>query len=366
MAAHNAARQKRTNQSGRLLNMLTGSFGAALSCVWALSGSIRVPPELAEQKRTQVLTVVDRRIVAHDADVVALTLAAIDGQPLPYWFPGAHIEVHLPSGRVRQYSLCGAPDNRDSYRIAVRRITAGGGGSMEMHDDMRVGAMVTTEGPRNGFPLSLPGHGSTMQHLRFIAGGIGVTPILPMLAKAEAVGVNWSMLYAGRSADSMPFLDELVRYGDRVVVRTDNVHGTPTAADLLGDCPDGTAVYACGPAPMLTAIRTALAGRRQVELHFERFAAPPVIDGEECRVSIASTGMIVDVGADETVLAALQRAAVPVRYSCHQGFCGLCRTRVLDGTVDHRDTLLTEDERGEAMLLCRSRGRKGAVLGLDL
>jgi ferredoxin-NADP reductase len=268
---------------------------------------------------------------------------------------------------VRQYSLCGDPETPDCYRIAVRRIPDGGGGSIEVHDALRVGAKVTTHGPRNAFPLTVPGYGSPARRFRFIAGGIGITPILPMLDLAQRLGVDWSMVYAGRSRDSLPFVDEVTRFGDRVAIRTDDISGLPTAEELLGDCPDGTAVYACGPAPMLTAIRSGLVDRDNVELHFERFAAPPVVDGEEFTVSVASTGETVQVGAKETLLSALSRAGVHASYSCQQGFCGTCRTRVLDGTVDHRDTLLTDPERDNGlMLICISRAAGGSHLTLDL
>jgi ferredoxin len=191
-----------------------------------------------------------------------------------------------------------------------------------------------------------------------------------MLGLAARLGVDWSMVYAGRSRDSLPFLDGVARFGDRVQIRTDDVCGFPSASELLGDCADGTAVYACGPAPMLTAIRAQLANRHNVELHFERFAAPPVVDGKEFTVAVGSTGQTLGVGADETLLAALDRAGVHAPYSCQQGFCGTCRTRVLgvrDGAVDHRDTLLTYPERDSGMMLiCISRAAEGAQLTLDL
>ena len=345
---------------------LTGLLGAAISGAWGLSGRVRQPPALASRDRMHTLRVGHRQVVAHDQNVVALTLQAADGKPLPRWFPGAHIDVHLPSGRVRQYSLCGDVNSVD-YRIAVRRIPGGGGGSVEVHDELPVGTTVTTGGPRNAFPLSIPGFGSPTRRFRFIAGGIGITPILSMLAQAQRLGVEWSMIYVGRSVDSLPFVDEVSAYGDRVEIRTDDVYGLPTADDLLGACPDGTAVYACGPAPMLTAIRSRLAGRANVELHFERFAAPPVLDGEEFSVRIASTGAVVDVGARETLLSALQRSAVAAPYSCQQGFCGTCRTQVLGGAVDHRDTLLTDPERAAGLMLtCVSRAHSGECLTLDL
>ncbi len=338
-----------------------------VSGVWGLTSSVRRPPSVLERDRTHVLRVVDRKVVAHDENVVALTLAAANGQPLPPWFPGAHIDIHLPSGRVRQYSLNGDPAERDSYRIAVRRIPDGGGGSIEVHDTLAMGATVTTGGPRNAFPLSVPGYGSPARSFRFIAGGIGITPILPMLRQAQRLDIDWSMIYVGRSADSLPFIDEVAHWGDHVTIRTDDVYGLPTAEDLLGECADGTSVYACGPAPMLTAIRGRLADRDNVELHFERFAAPPVVDGKEFSACIASTGEIVNVRADETLLSALQRSGVSAPYSCQQGFCGTCRTRVLGGNVDHRDTLLTDPERrAGTMLVCISRAPQGERVTLDL
>jgi ferredoxin-NADP reductase len=340
---------------------------AAATGLFALSGAVRKPLPPPAVDRGIVLTVADRDVVAHDQDVIALTLVPLDGGELPVWHPGAHLDIHLPSGRVRQYSLCGEPANRGSYRIAVRRIPAGGGGSIEIHDELAVGTVVTTTGPRNAFPLTMPGYGSPAQRFRFIAGGIGITPILPMLAAAEAIGVDWSMVYTGRSMESLPFLAELTRFGDRVAVRTDDVGGLPSAAELLGACPDGTTVYTCGPAPMLTAIRTELVGREDVELHFERFAAPPVIDGSEFTVTVASTGQSVLVGADETLLAALNRAGVHAPYSCQQGFCGTCRTHVQAGIVDHRDTLLTDPERDNGMMLiCVSRAAADEPLVLEL
>lgn len=346
---------------------ILGFADAAITGLWAVAGLRRKPALPGERNRTITLVVADRQMVARDENVVALTLTAPDGSPLPQWHPGSHLDIHLPSGRVRQYSLCGDPARRTEYRIAVRRIPDGGGGSVEVHDRLPTGSVVTTSGPRNAFPLSVPGYGSPTQRLRFIAGGIGITPILPMLGMAERLGVDWSMIYVGRSAESIPFLDEVRRFGDRIEIRTDDVHGIPTADDLLGECPDGTTVYACGPADMLTLVRQRLAGRDDVELHFERFAAAPVIDGEPFTVTVASAGMKLTVAADETLLAALRRGGVAAPYSCQQGFCGTCRTRVLSGVVQHRDTLLTEPERAAGLMLtCVSRAPEGENLTLDL
>ena len=352
---------------GTRRSMALGVGDAMVTGLFALSGAIRKPVTPVAVERSIDLVVAAREVVAHDQDVIALTLAAPDGSALPRWFPGAHIDVHLPSGRIRQYSLCGDPADAGAYRIAVRRIPTGGGGSIEVHDEAAVGTRLFTGGPRNAFPLAMPGLGSPTRRFRFIAGGIGITPILPMLAAAERYGVDWSMVYAGRSVDTLPFVDELARFGNRIDIRTDDAHGLPSAADLLGECPDGTTVYACGPAPMLTGIRAALVGRDDVELHFERFAAPPVVDGAAFTVSIASTGETIAVAADETLLTAINRAGVHAPYSCQQGFCGTCRTVVRSGAVDHRDTLLTDPERDAGtMLICVSRAHGDDPLILEL
>ena len=366
-------RQAPPSAFGRMRHdVVLGLADAALAGLWGLSGAIRRMASPPETDRTIALTVVDRQVVAHDQDVVALTLV---GEELPRWHPGAHIDIHLPSGLVRQYSLCGDPAIPDSYRIAVRRIPDGGGGSIEMHD-LTVGARSRRTGRATRSRSRCPATGRLPGGSASSRAASESRRSCRCLRLAQRRGVDWSMVYAGRSRDSLPFVDEVSRFAagragnsadDRIQIRTDDVGGLPTATELLGDCPDGTAVYACGPAPMLTAIRSELVGRDNVELHFERFAAPPVVDGKEFTVSVASTGETVRVGADETLLSALNRAGVHASYSCQQGFCGTCRTRVLDGTADHRDTLLTDPERDNGMMLiCISRAAEGSHLTLDL
>lgn len=340
---------------------------AAVTGLWTISAALRRPATPPRRHHTLALRVTERQVVARDENVVALTLASADGADLPPWHAGAHLDIGLPSGRVRQYSLCGDPGGRDGYRIAVRRIPDGGGGSVEIHDALPVGSVVTSHGPRNAFPLVVPGRGSPAARLRFIAGGIGITPILPMIGVAERAGVAWSMVYVGRSEASLPFIEEIRRFGDRVEIRTDDAGGVTAAADLIGNFACRTAVYACGPPDMITAIRTRLIGVNDVELHSERFSARPVVDGAPFTVTVGSTGAHVQVAADETLLAALGRSGVATPYSCRQGFCGTCRTRVLAGAVDHRDTLLTGSERdGGVMLPCVSRAAAGENLTLDL
>lgn len=317
---------------------------------------------------TQV-RIVNREVVAHDENVIALTLAAAEGGMLPSWHAGAHIDVLLPSGRMREYSLCGDPTDREHYRIAVRRIPDGGGGSIEVHDILTIGEVVSIKGPRNAFPLAVPGHGSPARRLRFIAAGIGITPILPMLAVAERFGLDWSMIYTGRSADSIPFLDEVAKFGDRITIRTDDQHGLPTMSELVGPVPDSDAdlaVYCCGPVPMLENLHRHLCDRADIELHYERFSPPPVENGSPFTVTLASTGARIPVAADESALAAIRRVMPSVPYSCQQGFCGTCKVRTLSGDIDHRDNILTEPEReAGTMLTCVSRSA-GGNLTLDL
>ena len=319
-----------------------------------------------------VVKIVDREVVAEDENVVALTFADPEGGILHRWHAGAHLDLLLPSGRMREYSLCGDPADRYTYRIAVRRIPEGGGGSIEVHDTLKVGDLVSIKGPRNAFPIALPGYGSQATSLRFIAAGIGITPILPMIGAAERFGLDWSMIYTGRSPESIPFRDEVARFGDKITIRTDDEHGLPSMAELLGadpetgKAPSGLAVYCCGPVPMLEALRRHLGDRPDIELHYERFTPPPVEDGREFTATIASTGEQITVGAEESLLAALRRKVPAVPYSCQQGFCGTCKLRTLEGAIDHRDNILTEPERESGQILtCVSRA-EGEHLVLDL
>ncbi|WP_182376690.1 PDR/VanB family oxidoreductase [Nocardioides sp. WS12] len=327
---------------------------------WTRVGPSEVPATPRAHDAGLDLVVTDRTVVATDQDVVSFQLAAPDGERLPKWRPGAHLDVHLPSGRKRQYSLCGDPTDRTSYRIAVRRIPAqsgGLGGSVEMHD-LPVGSTLQVSRPRNAFPLAVPGHGSPAERLHFVAGGIGITPILPMVRLADALDVDWTMVYVGRRRDTLPFLDELAAYGERVVIRTDDTDGLPTAADLLVGVDTGTAVYCCGPVPMIDVLRTGLLDRTDVEFHSERFSAPPVVDGRAFTLELENTGEVFEVPADRSPLDVLAEAYPAIPYSCRQGFCGTCKLTVIEGDADHRDGSLTADERAAGCLLpCVSRAQ---------
>ncbi|MCZ4276006.1 PDR/VanB family oxidoreductase [Rhodococcoides yunnanense] len=296
--------------------------------------------------RSFPVVVVDRAVEAHDENVMGFALAAPDGGELPLWRAGAHIDVETPSGLLRQYSLCGDPADSRRYRIAVRRIPDGIG-SVEMHDEVVLGTRLTIRGPRNAFAFAVPGHGSTADHLHFVAGGIGITPILPMVRLAHRLGVDWTMVYTGRSRDSLPFLGELREFGDNVTIRTDDVDGTPSAAVLLEGARSTSAIYACGPMPMIGTLDRGVA--RGTEFHFERFSASPIVDGVQFDVELARTGETVTVPADRSALDAIRTVRPDVAYSCRQGFCGTCRVPVVGGT----DGMLvcTERTQGERVVL---------------
>ncbi|MEC3916012.1 PDR/VanB family oxidoreductase [Nocardia sp. CDC160] len=310
------------------------------------------PPKPLRRSGFELSTVVER-LERVAPDVLAVTLRAADGRELPSWRPGAHLDVFLPSGRQRQYSLCGDPRDRGRYRIAVRLIPGGDGGSREVHEALWVGDRVRIRGPRNAFTLvDAPSY-------LFLAGGIGITPILPMV---EAVGSRGRLVYAGRSRASMPFLDEL----PDAEIRPDDEVGAPDVAAIIATAERGAAVYVCGPPAMIEAAqRCRFALDPTGSLHTERFSARPVVDGRGFDLTLARTGRTLRVGATETALAAVQRVLPTVNYSCRQGFCGTCKVGVRAGAVDHRDRLLTPAERTDHMLLCVSRAA-GDALVLDL
>ncbi|MFC4944117.1 PDR/VanB family oxidoreductase [Pseudonocardia sp. GCM10023141] len=267
---------------------------------------------------------------AEATDAVGLRLVSTVGDPLPGWRPGAHLDVTLPSGRVRQYSLCGDPSDRSCYRIAVRRIDGGAGGSREVHE-LAPGTRLTVRGPRNGFPfVSAPAY-------LFLAGGIGITPIAPMVRAAAAAGADWRLVHTGRDLASLPLLETLAGLDEsRIRRRSDEEHGGPaTAAELLADLPAGAAIYCCGPPPMIDAVRRAAPTSHGY--HSERFSPPPVLGGRPFVVEFSPGGETVEVAADRSALDAIRSVRPDIAYSCQQGFCGTCHVRLLSGSTE-RDT----------------------------
>ncbi|WP_369250554.1 2Fe-2S iron-sulfur cluster-binding protein [Streptomyces sp. R41] len=303
--------------------------------------------------------VVERRESAADG-VLALTLRHPLGEELPSWEPGAHIDVVLGPDLERQYSLCGDPSDRRAWRVAVLREPDGRGGSSYVHEQLGQGDKVRVRGPRNHFALQ------PAPRYRFIAGGIGITPILPMLAAAEAAGAEWTLLYGGRTRDSMAFAEELSRYGDRVRIAPQDETGLLDLASVLAGVPEDTLVYCCGPGPLLDAVEEACPSGL---LHVERFQPKVQESGQdrEFEVVLERTGRTLTVPADASVLDTVRAAGVEVLYSCTEGTCGTCETDVLEGTPDHQDSVLTDEEReaGETMLICVSRCL-GKRLVLDL
>ena len=315
------------------------------SPLWPLPA---LDPPISGRPRTRALRL---RVAARETVAEGVVQLRLEGRDLPRWEPGAHIDLVLPSGLVRQYSLCGDPADTSSYTVATRLVEDGRGGSREVHEQVRVGAELEVRGPRNRFPLvEAPAY-------VFVAGGIGITPVLPML-RALPEGANWRLLYAGRTRESMPFLDEIENLGaDRVTV----VSGRPELGSLLTELPEGTVVYCCGPEGLMAAV-----AERLPDVRLERFAPRAKLGGDATfEVELRRSGRTLTVSADSSVLAAVRAELPNTLYSCEQGFCGTCQQRVLEGEVEHRDELLTDAERADSMLICVSRARSERLV-LDL
>jgi len=291
-----------------------------------------------------------RRMTWEADGVLSVELARPDGKPLPAWTPGAHLDLHV-GGFVRQYSLCGDPADPTAYRLGVLNEPSSRGGSRHVHTKLRPGQTVRAVGPRNHFALE------PATSYVFLAGGIGITPILAMAIRAERDGVPYRLIHGGRSRASMAFGAELSALTGDVTLVPQDEHGHPDLAAALRDLPADALVYCCGPEPLLKAVEeTCPTG----QLRVERFAAPVVErDGDDTafEVECRRSGVTLNVDAGTSVLEAAENAGLAVASSCRDGICGSCETRVLAGTPDHRDFLLSEAERatGETMMLCVSR-----------
>lgn len=307
------------------------------------------------------LRLIVRRMTWEAEGVLSVELVHPDGKPLPAWTPGAHLDVHV-GGQIRQYSLCGDPHDCDVYRIGVLNEPASRGGSRYVHTQLRPGQQVTVSEPRNHFALE------DAEGYVFVAGGIGITPLLAMAREAARRGDPWRMVYGGRSRASMAFAQELTALGGDVTFVPQDERGHIDLASELAGLPAGTLVYSCGPEPLLTAVEARCPGDR---LRLERFAAPVVErtgDDEAFEVEFRSSGVTLTVDAGTSILDAAEGAGFTVASSCRDGICGSCETRVLDGTPDHRDFLLSDAERaaGATMMICVSRCASRSRLVLDL
>lgn len=287
--------------------------------------------------------------------VVVIELESLDGSPLPTWTPGAHVDLELAPHLVRQYSLCGDPHDLSRWRIGVLREPAGRGGSSHVHEHLVPGAQVTTRGPRNHFALE------TAEHYVFIAGGIGITPILPMLRDAAARGATWELHYGGRTLATMAFRDEVASVpGGTVVVHPQDERGLADLPAILATPRPRALVYCCGPEPLLLAAEQATSHWPRGSLHLERFAAKAVDPGAmngAFEVELTDAGMTLTVGPDESILEVVRAAGVQAWSSCEEGTCGTCETTVVSGDIDHRDSVLSPDEQAtnETMMICVSR-----------
>ncbi|MEV4686920.1 PDR/VanB family oxidoreductase [Microbacterium sp. LWH3-1.2] len=297
------------------------------------------------------LVVAKRTFIAHR--VAVLELRRPDGGMLPEWTPGSHIALHLDGeAMIREYSLCGDPTARDVWRIAVALVKDGRGGSRHVHEQLHEGVCVEVIRLANLFrfePAARP---------HFVAGGIGITPILPMIATAAVAGQDWRLLYLGKDRATMPFASELEDLGAQVVLAESSMRGRVDLASYVTENKRDH-FYCCGPEGLIEAMET-IAKNNGVSLTVERFT-PRVVQapaGEApFEVIIEPTGQTVQVPPDKTTLRALLEAGVPVPNSCGEGTCGSCEMVVLAGEPDHRDSILSDDERAanDCMFVCVSR-----------
>lgn len=287
-----------------------------------------------------------------------------DGSPLPAVAPGAHLDLHLPNGLVRQYSLVSALAREGKYTLGIKRDPGSRGGSSYIHEHLKAGDILTVGPVRNTFPLELDAVNSV-----FIAGGIGITPMWAMIEVLEARGAPWRLHYACRTRAEALFLDDL-KDDPRAELNFDDENGGRflDLPAIIAAAPPGTHFYCCGPAPMLKAMEAASALIAPERVHVEYFSATqPVASAGGFRVVLARSGAEFDVRAGQTILEALREQGYDAATSCEQGICGMCETPVLEGLPDHRDEILTDAERaaGDRMMICCS-GCKSARLVLDI
>ncbi|PWK76723.1 PDR/VanB family oxidoreductase [Aminobacter sp. AP02] len=308
------------------------------------------------------IEVIVRRISYETPTVLSYDLRPTNGGPLPSFEAGAHIDVHLPDGLVRQYSLIGLPDGAD-YRIAVALDRATRGGSRWLHSSARPGDRIRISQPRSTFALEQTSAASVL-----IAGGIGITPLLAMARQLHEAGTEWTLHYAVRSRGECALLDELSALGDNVHLHVDSESDRLLDIErIVAQAAPNVQLYCCGPAPMLDAFMVATSSRDSSTVHYESFTPTvPAADDGGFTVVLNKSGLSIHVGADQTILDALEQAGVHAPSSCRNGVCGTCETSVLEGVPDHRDKVLSDGERaaGNTMMICCSRATT-ALLRLD-
>jgi len=313
---------------------------------------------------TETLLTLRLRRLSWEADgVLSLDLSAPEGSDLPEFTAGAHVDLHMPNGQSRQYSLCGDPADRKTYRLGIRQVD-GGAVTSVVHRQLRPGALLEVSAPRNNFPL-LPA-----PNYLFIAGGIGITPMLPMLREANACGAKWTLLFCVRRHEDAPFLAEAQSLGGDVVLHASALGTRLDVEARLATVEPDTQIYCCGPEKLMVEVETHSRHWPEGSVHFEWFSArarpeDEVSDGFE--LVCARSHLTLNVPSEKTVVQVLLDAGIQIPLSCEQGICGSCECRVLEGQVDHRDSILSTAEQlaNETMMVCVSRA-KSPRLVLDL
>lgn len=294
--------------------------------------------------------------------VLSVRLARIESNdPLPAWEPGAHIDVYVPDGTTRQYSLCGDPNDLSNWQIAVLREPDGRGGSAFIHDQLRVGDKIVVTRPKQNFALE------QATSYALVAGGVGITPMMAMAEHLARTDRPFHLTYGGRSRDSMAFCSRLGRLGDRVSFLAEDSEGRPDLESLVKELPEGGLVYVCGPVGLLRAVEAAADAVRGPDhdvVRFELFSRtgvepkePTPLDGETYELVLARSGHTLRMKPDANILETVLALGVEVENDCRDGICGSCVTTILSGTVDHNDLVLTKKEQSamDKMMICCSR-----------
>ena len=310
--------------------------------------------ERSEDRLT--LTVTNRRGVA--SGICEFTLARSDGGALPPFTPGAHITVETPSGAMRRYSLINDGVKPTEYVVAIKREADSRGGSASMHADVDVGTELIVEPPENEFELV-----KAARYL-LIAGGIGITPILSMARRLSAEGKSFKLIYCTRSPEETAYLDECQGFPG-AIIHHDN--GDPDGFYDFWDHfeePGSEHVYCCGPAPLMEEIKAVSGHWSEERVHFEDFNPVSVVRDDDVpfTVTLAKSGRMIEVPADRSILEALRDAGEKTVSSCESGTCGTCKCRLKEGTVDHRDLVLMDEEKDDFIMICVSRARSGDLV----
>jgi tetrachlorobenzoquinone reductase len=327
--------------------------------------ALAAPPKVVAPPHPEALIEVcvsDIRVAARDTKL--FELRRLNGETLPAGAPGAHIDLHLPNGMVRQYSLTVAEPSPSRYLIGVKRDAETRGGSRYIHDELRVGAKIKVHPPRNHFPLA-----ENAEHTVLIAGGIGITPIWCMVQKLAALGRPWQLYYSCRSRADTAFLAELQKY-EQVHFHFDDEQGGALLdiAGIVATAPKDAHLYCCGPLPMLKAFEAATASWPRQRIHVEYFTPKHQAAATGgFMVELARSGQEFFIPEGKKILEVLLENGIDADYSCELGICGACETRVISGIPDHRDSILSDEEQAantKVMICCA--GCKSERLVLDL